>query len=94
MQIAKKYFISLAFCLMAVPLWSAQTSDPSRELLEAAQERDWPRVQTLLADSRVAVNARDNGGLTALMRAANYGELGIIQALLHIAMLVVSWILM
>ncbi|HYB60386.1 MAG TPA: ankyrin repeat domain-containing protein [Methylomirabilota bacterium] len=67
----------LLACVLAATRASAQGND----LINAAKKGDLPRVKALIA-SGVDVNARDDGGMTALMNASRNGHLDVVLVLL------------
>jgi hypothetical protein len=66
----------------AAPAWpAAQRADLSVELRHAAEIGDLPALQALL-DKQPAIDARDDGGRSALMVATLHGQSGAVEALL------------
>jgi ankyrin repeat protein len=66
----------------AAPAWPApRPADLSVELWHAAQIGDLPALQALLG-KQPAIDARDNGGRTALMLATLHGQSGAVEVLL------------
>jgi ankyrin repeat protein len=63
-------------------MFSTTTEDPLSLLTKAAASGDEDQVRKLLKQG-ANINARDCGGVTALMAAGSYGHLDVVMALLH-----------